>query len=211
MLNLLYKDWSIIKKTRALYFGLLYFFFVIPSSQNGSFISGKYLSNFFFIFVIYLLFTYLASYDYKYNGLTFMSAFPVSKKDIVKSRYTFVGLAFIFCLVLLIAVKTVIQISQGHDASFSDIITFEQAGMLFSSFALFFSIILPVYFKYGYQKIRWFMFIAMIISAIIPSIISETGADLNYPFFAGAAIIGSYICYMISYNLSIHFLESQDL
>ena len=163
MASLLYKDWSIIKKTKALYFALLYFLFILPSFQNTDFYGKTFSANFFFIFVIYLPFSYLTAYDYKYNSNTFIPAFPVTKKDIVAGRYVFVGLTFAACLILLSAARIVVLAINGQELNIMNGIDYGQTGILISIFSLYFGIVLPLYYKFGYQKLRWLLMVAAII------------------------------------------------
>lgn len=211
MLALLYKDWSIIKKTRALYFSLLYFFIIIPAMQKGSFIPGSYSTDFFFIFVVYLLFSYLTAYEYKYNGHLFVPAFPVSRKKIVEARYAFTVITFLICLAVLLLVKAAVMVIGKQQPTLAGMINYEQAGVLFLIFGSFFGVILPVYYKLGYQKTRWFMFIAMIIAVVIPSIITETVSGLNSPVFLLVSIIAATLFLTVSLNISVSFSNNRNV
>jgi ABC-2 type transport system permease protein len=210
MTSLLYKDWSIIKKTKALYFALLYFFFILPSFQNTDFFGKTFSANFFFIFVIYLLFSYLTAYDYKYNSNTFMPAFPVTKKDIVAGRYVFVGLTFAACLILLSVARIVVLAIKGQELNIMNGMDYGQTGILISVFSLYFGIVLPLYYKFGYQKVRWLMMVATIISGAASSALSEIGPDLNQPLFMFfAAIIGAVI-YYFSFTISVNIFKNEN-
>jgi ABC-2 type transport system permease protein len=211
MQALLYKDWSILKKTRALYFSLFYFFIIIPTMQKGSIIPDNYSTDFFFIFVVYLLFSYLTAYDYKYNGHMFVPAFPVSKKKIVEARYAFTIITFLICLAVLLLVKAAVLIIGKQQPSFQGLINYEQTGVLFLIFGLFFGVILPVYYKLGYQKTRWLMFIAMIIAVVIPSIITAAVSGLNSPVFTLASMIAAALILMVSLKVSVNFTNSRNM
>ncbi|HEX2946219.1 MAG TPA: ABC-2 transporter permease [Clostridia bacterium] len=211
MLALLYKDWSIIKKTRALYFSLFYFFIIIPAMQNGSFLPRNYSTDFFFIFVVYLLFSYLAAYDYKYNGHVFIPAFPVTKKKIVEARYIFASITFLSCLVILQIIKAAILLIGKQQLTLHGMINYEQTGVLFLIFGLFFGVILPVYYKLGYQKTRWFMFIAMIIAIVIPSIITSAGSSLDSPIFLLLSVLAVLLFFSVSIKISVKFVNSVNM
>ena len=205
MKGLLYRDWALIKKTKTIYFGLFYLFFLIPD-QNNSFLMN-YSSNFLFIFIAYMFFSYLTAYDYKYNGLAFTSAFPVSKKDIVFSRYVFIVVAFVVYLVFLIIVKTFICLLQGMGLAMD----FQQTGFFILIFSVFFSIIIPLYYKLGYQNMRWIMFIAMFLSSIISGILQNSSLNLNNLLFLVTTVIISGIIYRLSAGISCKLLIQQDL
>lgn len=211
MQALLYKDWSILKKTRALYFSLFYFFIIIPTIQKGAFIPDNYSTDFFFIFVVYLLFSYLTAYDYKYNGHMFVPAFPVSQKKIVEARYAFTAITFLVCLAVLLLVKAAVLVIGIQKPTFQGLINYEQTGVLFLIFGLFFGVILPVYYKLGYQKTRWFMFIAMIIAVVIPSILTAAVSGLNSPIFTLASMIATVLILMVSLKVSVNFANSRNV
>ncbi len=210
MQALLYKDWSIIKNTRALYFSLFYFFIIIPTMMKGSLISENYSTDFFFIFVVYLLFSYLAAYDYKYNEHIFIPAFPVSRKKIVEARYAFTAITFLICLAILLLVKAAVPAIGKQQPALQDIINYEQTGVLFLIFGLFFGVTLPVYYKLGYQKTRWFMFIAIIIAIVIPNIITEVVSGLNSPVFTLASMVAAILILMASLKISVNFAYNRN-
>ncbi len=211
MQALLYKDWSILKKTRALYFSLFYFFIIIPTVQKGAFLPENYSTDFFFIFVVYLLFSYLTAYDYKYNGHMFVPAFPVSRRKIVEARYAFTTITFLVCLAVLLVVKAAVLVIGKQQPALQGLIDYEQTGVLFLIFGLFFGVILPVYYKVGYQKTRWFMFIAMIVAVVIPSIITEVVTSLNSPVFTLASMLAAILILLVSLKVSVNFANSRNV
>ncbi|NCB41412.1 MAG: ABC-2 transporter permease [Clostridia bacterium] len=205
MMPLIYRDWIVIKKTKAMYIGLLYLLFLIPNSGNSFMIN--YSTNFLFIFVAYLFFSYLTAYDYKYNGLAFSAAFPVSKKEIVESRYAFIGLAFLSYLGILVLFKTIMNALQGNGST----IDYRQIGFYIIIFSIFFSVIIPLYYKLGYQKIRWVMFIGMFMAAIFSSLFAEANLVFDAPtFLMIACIVGSSL-YWYSSRVSCKIIKMKDL
>ena len=205
MMALLYRDWIVIKKTRAMYIGLLYLLFLIPNSGNSFMIN--YSTNFLFIFVAYLFFSYLTAYDYKYNGLAFSAAFPVSKEEIVSARYTFIGLTFLAYLCVLVLLKVIFNIFQQNDS----LIDFRQLGFYIIIFSIFFSIIIPLYYKLGYQKIRWAMFFGMFTAAIISSLFAEANLMFNAPVFFIISCIAGGLLYWYSSRMSCRIIKTKDL
>lgn len=208
MTSLLYKDWSIIKKTRALYFSVLYFSLIMPSFQNMDFFGKSFLANFYYIFIIYLLFSYLTAYDYKYNSDNFIPAFPVTKKQIVAARYVFVALTFAACLVLQSVVRIVILVLKGQDINIMNIMDYGQAAILILVFSLYFGIVLPLYYKLGYQKLRLLMIGAAVISGTVSSVLSEVGLDMNRPLVMLFAVIISAVIYYFSFTISVNIYKN---
>lgn len=205
MIPLIYRDWMVIKKTRAMFIGLLYLLFLIPNTGNSFMIS--YSTNFLFIFVAYLFFSYLTAYDYKYNGLAFSAAFPVSKEEIVKARYAFIGLAFLAYLWILVLLKAILNRVQQNET----LIDFRQLGFYIIIFSVFFSIIIPLYYKLGYQKIRWAMFFGMFTAAIISSLFAETNLLFNATVFFIIACIAGALLYWYSIRISCRIIKTKDL
>ena len=205
MRSLLYRDWILIRKTRAIFFSLFYLFFLIPEKNNSFMLN--YSTNFIFVLITYLFFSYLTAYDYKYNGLAFTSAFPVSKKDIVVSRYVFIAMAFTVYLAIIIAIKAIISYIQGSGL----VMDFRQTSIYILVFSIFFSIIIPLYYKLGYQKIRWIMFAAMFAAAVLSGILQQSGFAFDSLLFFIASLITGSILYCFSMEISCRILVQKDL
>lgn len=205
MISLLYRDWTLVKKTRAAFFGLFYLFLIVQNKADSLMVN--YSTSFAFIFISYLFFSYLTAYDYKYNGLTFTAAFPVSKKAMVVSRYVFMAAIFTVFMIALIIIRAGVFYFRGMEYNL-DLL---QTGIYILIFSLFYSIIIPLYYKLGYQKIRWVMFIAMFAAAILSGILQQSGLALDTPVFLVASLIVGAIMYVISIEVSCMVLERTDL
>ncbi len=205
MRQLIYRDWILIKKSKSIYYALLYLLFLIPN-QGNSFVMN-YSTNFLFIFVVYLFFSYLTAYDYKYEGLTFTGALPVSKRDIVVSRYVFIGLSFLVFMGTIVGLKAIINLIQKEEI-FLDV---TQIGFYVLMFSLFFSIITPLYYKLGYQKIRWAMFIGMFVTAVTSSLLAEIEIVSNGIYFLLLALLVGSGIYWFSARVSSNILLTKDL
>ncbi|QQE78979.1 ABC-2 transporter permease [Alicyclobacillus sp. SO9] len=211
MYSLLYKDWSIIKKSRAIFFGFFYFLFMIPAANKDGILSNNNVQNFFFLFIIYLFFSYITAYDYKYNGLTLMSAFPVTKRKLVEARYLFLGLVFVAALSLLTAIKLISVLTKHYPLVFTNIFDYKGVSILFLIFSMFFGIVIPLYYKLGYQKVRWVMFIAVIVSSLISGLLTAEMSFFSRPVIAFIVFIAGAIVYWSSMQLSVYFLEQRNL
>ena len=155
-------------------------------------------------FVIYLPFSYLTAYDYKYNSNTLYQLFQL-QKDIVAGRYVFVGLTFAACLILLSAAKIVVLAINGQELNIMNGIDYGQTVILISIFSLYFGIVLPLYYKFGYQKVRWLMMVATIISGAASSALSEIGPDLNKPLFIFSQQSSASDILFFIYHISQYF------
>ncbi|NLM52113.1 MAG: ABC-2 transporter permease [Firmicutes bacterium] len=211
MFSLLYRDFKILKKTWTFYFGLLYFLFLLPVTQKGSFFTQTYLQYFLFIYFSYLIFAYLTAYDYKYNALTFIPALPITKKDIVAARYLLAGITFLLCLVLQHIAKAIILLKDNQAIIFNQLVNYAHIGMIFIAFSLFFSIIIPLYYKLDYQATRWVMYIAMLLTVAVTGMLTGIIPNPNQPWFLLTALGTGLFLLLFSFRFSVRILENKNL
>jgi GntR family transcriptional regulator len=99
---------------------------------------------------------------------------------------------------------------KGQELNIINGMDYGQTGILISIFSIYFGIVLPLYYKFGYQKVRWLMLVATIISGAATSALSKIGPVLNQPLFMFfAAIIGAVI-YYFSFTISVNIFENEN-
>lgn len=101
----------------------------------------------------------------------------VSLKDIVLGRYLFVLLTYLAAVGLVLLGSTGIALYQGHTLSGS--YTLLGIGVSFLAFALIVGVQLPVFFRLGYVKAKFWSlvpFILVMLVAIIPSLTNDLSA-----------------------------------
>lgn len=209
MRNLIAKDFALLRSGRLLWMGLIYTTFILfDRGESGSF-SGT--STFFLIFVTYIFVNYLNSYDYMYHGDLFLNAFPVSRSEVVESRYASVLILSggFFCLAYgLRAVLWVLGYPYAQG-----IVSFPQLTIVILAVALYYGLMLPLYFKLGYERLRWLNFIALITVSVVSSLLGIL--MLSVPIFMSwwvpliSAAIGAVILFA-SLQVAIKNYEGRD-
>ena len=89
-----------------------------------------------------------------------------------------------------------------------NVIDYSQTGILISIISLFFGIVLPLCYKFGYQRVRWIMIVAMIIAGAASSALSEIGPALNQPLFMFFAVIIGAVIYYFSFIISVNIYKN---
>lgn len=184
--------------------------------------------------IVYEFFKSSASYNYKYNSDIMFNSLPVSRKDMVFSKYIEFVIFFIFSLIITL-VFTFIFRHMGvlgfnninkfmHLDIINNLMNFQSIGILsFGSTILLISIYFPIYFKFEYLRIKnIFAFISIVICLIPILIMKIIGYEndfklINY-FSTGSGLIVSIvvigILLLISYlsiNISLEFYNNRDL
>ena len=220
MTSILIKDILLMKKN--LWVVILYSFLVYMFNRSGA-ISGNPITTGIFL-ITYMLLLYTTSYDDKNNSYILLSSFPVSRAQIVLSKYMS---GFIFSLIASVFVP-----ASGYILALSNIISTEpdvsllavSGGLAMAALMNF--LYLPVYFKFGYMRARLvniaifitFFVGAQIISTMLLDLLGsaipatafdtpESLASSALPTVAGLLLAGLGIC---SLALSVKFYRKRD-
>ena len=108
------------------------------------------------LFILYLVQNTVSSIEFKYKGEAFLTMTPYTRKDIINSKYIFVFVTFLVCLVLYIIVSFVAP-------SHLRMITIETVLSTLFIETLFFGIYIPLEIFLGYDKIRY-VFMLLVVS-----------------------------------------------
>lgn len=209
MRNLIMKDFALLRSGRLLWMGLIYTIFILVDRGESDGIFGT--STFFLVFVTYIFVNYLNSYDYMYHGDQFLNAFPVSRREVVESRYASVLLLSggFFCLAY--GLRAVLW-TFGYPYA-NGIVSFPQLTIVILAVALYYGFLLPLYFKFGYERLRWLNFIALITVSVVSSVMGVL--MMSVPVFKSwwmpliSAGVGALIIF-ISMRASIKNYKSRD-
>jgi len=121
-----------------------------------------------FIYIpIYLLINYLFYQDYKYDAMKLILTFPLNRKQIVFSKYLSSLMLLIMPVLVFVIFSGIYRIALplSGELFFQKLITL---GSFSLAFLIMFSINLPWYFKYDYDKAIYFNgYISTIIFFII--------------------------------------------
>ena len=209
MRNLIQKDFALLRSGRLLWMGLIYTTFILFDRGESDSFFGT--STFFLVFVTYIFVNYLNSYDYMYHGDQFLNAFPVSRAEVVESRYASVLLLSggFFCLAYGLRA---IMWALGYPYA-NGIVSFPQLTIVILAVALYYGLMLPLYFKLGYERLRWLNFIALIAVSVVSSIIGVL--MLSVPMFMSwwmplVSIAISSVILFASVQVAIKHYEGRD-
>lgn len=168
MRNLILKDFALLKGSRLYLMGGLYTLFILFDRGEAGSLFGT--STFFLIFVTYIFVNYLNAYDYSYHADRFVNAFPVSRREVVESRYASVLILAVVFLVLAYGLRTVFWLMGFSYAN--GVVVIPQLTIVIFAVALYYGTMLPLYFKLGYEKMRWMNLLSLIVVSVASSVLS---------------------------------------
>lgn len=166
MFNLIIKDIAIQKREKT-------FWIVIFLSIANAFVFPK--NPGFGILIpfisVYLIMVYSNAYDFKYKSEIMFNSMPVKKKNLVLAKYLSVFfvmgvsmlITFIINNILIVAGVYYISITAFVNTIFIEIFLI----------SIYYSAFLPLYYKFGYIRSRWFNFIFMGLITAVFTIIND--------------------------------------
>ena len=183
------------------------------------FLSINFKSPNYIIFMMILLTSMMIVTSMAYDESTkwdkYALTMPITKEDLVKSKYAL--------LVLLALSGSIISIIFGFIISkFIGVTNYKEllltsGGVALASLFLF-SILLPIIFKLGTEKARIFMMLIFAIPAILVTGLSSFLKDLSIPmpteeqikYLGYVSPIIVLIFFVISYQISVYILNKKD-
>lgn len=161
MKGLIIKDFINLKKQSKIIGVLVIFYLLISITSKNNSMFGA---------MILLLFTMMPitaiSYDEKANWDKYGLTMPVSRTDMVLSKYILGLILSSFALVL----NFIAQILMGTEMNTENITVIF---VIFGISILFFSFILPIMFKFGVEKGRMLMIVVLMLPTIILMLLPE--------------------------------------
>lgn len=209
MRNLVLKDFALLRSSRLYVIGMLYTLFILFDRGGSNSFFGT--STFFLVFITYMFVNYLNSYDYTYKGDRFINAFPVSRREVVESRYVSVLILAVVFLVAAYGLRSIFWIF-GYPYA-NGIVEIPQLTIVIFAVALYYGIMLPLYFKLGYEKMRWLNFIALIVVSSVSSVLSVILAAVplfqsGWMIFISAAVSAAIL--FGSVQIAVNFYTKRD-
>lgn len=110
------------------------------------------------VFISYLIFANTFYYDYKSNNMDFLNSMPTNKENIVYSKYILALIIIITNTIIFGIVNTIFSKLYYRETVLNDVY------YSINLFLIIVSVIIPLYFKFGYHKVR---VMAGFISAIL--------------------------------------------
>ncbi len=167
MIGLVLKDLINLKKQLKIFIFMLVFYFIFSmTTKNGS-MFGTMVTLLFAMQPITAL-----AFDEKANWDKYALAMPVSRAEIVISKYVLGILLSLFAALL----NFIAQFLLGTEINVDNIIA---VFVIFSVSIIFFSLLLPVIFKFGVEKGRLLMFIVLMLPTLIILIFKDTFSSIT--------------------------------
>lgn len=213
MKGLLLKDFLILKECKQIVLLLLFYIVISFLTNNFSFVSAILIMY----TTIFVLTTF--SYDAYSKWEKYSLCFPVSRKDLVLSKYLFflLLLAGAVFISLTLSVSFLLFINQTPNKELILETIFSMIGI--STYAVFFiSVLFPIVFKIGIEKSRTLM---MIIMAVPFLLFAFLGYNHMLPFrelseqtvilFLCVLFLLSFCALFASFFLSLKIFVKKDL
>lgn len=156
--NLVKKDFLIAKKYLIV---MLIAAFAIPifiTSKMGS-ISGGFLSFFITVLYIeYMLVSTVSLNEDKYKGAGLLSTTPYTRDTLVKAKYLFILMVFLFCYIIYTITGIFTSIPM---------LNINTLGISLLLMTVFFGVIIPIQYQFGYEKTKYIGAVFIFISPFV--------------------------------------------
>ncbi|NLK96851.1 ABC-2 transporter permease [Defluviitalea saccharophila] len=202
MIGLILKDIYNLKKQSKIYLILLVFYFFMGMANRSISMFGTMLS----VLAAMLPVTAMA-YDEKNNWERYALTMPLSRKDMVLSRYI-LGLLFAF-IAFIISMASSVFLS---NESFVESVAVNVGTLCFV--LLLMAIIFPILFKFGIEKGRILMILILFAPSMIILFLSNYGIQLPdeetikpFLYYSPIAVI---IIFILSLFLSISIYNKKE-
>ncbi|MDZ5609404.1 ABC-2 transporter permease [Bacillus pseudomycoides] len=165
LINLVKKDLMLVKKS---FFVLLIFAAIAPIylSSQLKFNDGGLVSFLLTVILVeYILFGTISRSEDTYKGAAYLCATPYTRNTFVKAKYLFIFVIFI--CIAIIRILTSIIIPSGIEK-----LSLHALGITFLILSILFGTLIPVQFKFGYDKTKLIsFFIIFFISFTFPTLV----------------------------------------
>jgi len=208
MLSLLYKDFKLQKIGIRGFIICFIIFFVAADQANIQ-------NHIYRMLVPILVYSYVIigiSYDNYYRVEGVLLSLPVSKKDIVLSKYINILIAVVWCVIITIGI--IFVASLRFNISFIDFLSLKRLFLSLCGASFIVVLLIPAYLKYGLIKGKVLTFVAMIIFVginIIFGVFDEVKFNIFESNYSIIILIGLVIIsLLVSYNISFKLYERRE-
>lgn len=209
MTGLLLKDFYTLRQYgKSLLLVLVFFSLLSLGMDNPAmFFEG------FFVLMSMMMTIYSFSYDMLAKWDRYALSLPVTKKDIVMSKYLLSVILGLGGTILSFALTFVIlKIKPVDDFTFSDHLTATAA--ILGIALLFISIILPMIFKFGVEKSRILLVIVFALPSAAFIVVGQLGLTLpseaDFQSFIKIMPVGTIVIFVLSYFLSLSIFSRKE-
>lgn len=167
------------------------------------------------IFIEFMIYSSVAIVEMKYNkAQLLMCSLPYSRKTLVQSKYCFNIIVFLVCTLTYVILANVSNARIGN----VNTMVISQSFFLVN---LFFAIIIPLEYKFGYEKTKYICFLIMYATPFLIGLLSKniSQGNVNLDFieqmsntqFMLALYVITFIIIYISYRISVYIFSNKDL
>ncbi|MGD8188906.1 ABC-2 transporter permease [Brevibacillus ginsengisoli] len=212
--HLVKKDFLLAKRY---WFIMLVFAFVLPVfiSSRVDFMTGGFFAFFLStLFIQYLMFNTVSMIEYKFKGSALLCATPYTRRAMVRSKYAFLLAIFVGCYIFYTLTSLFISTKLAM-LSLSDV------GMSLLILAVIFGTIIPVQYRFGYEKSKYiFMCMIFLFPFVAPRIMISMRTHqighqdlIQLPQIAQGLFLGllSLLILGMSIGLSTRIYANQNL
>ncbi|XID93924.1 ABC-2 transporter permease [Paenibacillaceae bacterium WGS1546] len=188
---------------------------VLPAFIHTKLMAGGEFPSFFLstLFIVYLLFNSVSMAEDKFRGAAYLCATPYTRKKLVIAKYMMIALLFLGCYLLytLMALFGPIEMR---------LLNLYEFGLAILILDLAFGVIIPVQYRFGYEKSRYiFFFMIFITPFVMPNVIKGlqnssidlTVIPISQPVQGLLFVLLAFAIGAISLSLSIRIYASHDL
>jgi ABC-type transport system involved in multi-copper enzyme maturation permease subunit len=165
MKGLILKDLKVLRQQASVYLAIILMWLVLSIvNHDASFLGGVMI-----IFSVMIIITTMA-YDEKAKWDRYALTMPLSRKDVVASKYLLGLLNIILSVALFMVVSLVFPMETAE--------TWLVALSFFSLGLIFLSVILPVMFKFGVEKGRLIMTAVVLAPVVLAFFLSKINVNM---------------------------------
>lgn len=217
LLHLVKKDFLLIKKYLLILVVLPFVVNILIMIQSSSILQAFQsvgLISFMLsvVFTLFMLYQYVLMAEMKYpKAEALLCSTPYSRSTLVKSRYTFLLLIFVYCCVaynILALLITKIE----YLTPFNYLIA-----LLIS--VILFGIYTPIQYKFGFEKTKYFFLIIIMGSPFLLTLLTKVNIKVDFTGFSKIPMFIQYLIpivaiiaiLFISINVSIKIYSKKEL
>lgn len=152
------------------------------------------------------------NYDQHSKWDVFSQALPVSRKEIVQSKYVLGCLFLVVGFTVSFLMSAIVSIIKYSSVEWKDM--FVTNAMIVVVGIIFLAILLPLIYKFGVDKSRILMMIIFAVPMITVIVLSNLGiqipANLNENMFLYILPVIAFVCIIVSYFFSVKIYCAKD-
>jgi len=186
LLHLVKKDSLLVKKYLILMFiaaiALPVFIKIKTASLGGGGFLAFFIST---LFIQFIIFNSVSLLEYKFKGSALLCATPYGRNALVQSKYLFLLLLFAGCCILYTLTALLVP---GQ----LDMLSISDFGNTFLIVSVVFSIMIPVQYRFGFEKSKYIFFFSIFITPFLAPVVMQYAQARNFSFpaaFPGPQIV----------------------